>query len=209
MERESAVWRGAGGRLPLAVSGGSESGQFLWVRPLSSSSPPELLLELQGLRVSGLPLYALLELLEICGDPLRIRTATARGRLKKGLRYYLSLRFQKHSVDHQLQETIRDNLYRYSTPCETHTHLLCRARTLFSIDTKEGLAADGARPCAVAGSSALLTSRQLIKRNDVCGVTRALKLTGFCPGPAPPALAHRGSRSPEPIHATLAFVVFC
>lgn len=78
MERESAVWRGAGGHLPLAVSGGSESGQFLWVGPLNSSSPPELLLELQGLRVSGLPLYALLELLETCGDPLRIRTATGR-----------------------------------------------------------------------------------------------------------------------------------
>ncbi|XP_073767476.1 membrane-associated guanylate kinase, WW and PDZ domain-containing protein 1 isoform X5 [Danio rerio] len=119
MERESAVWRGAGGHLPLAVSGGSESGQFLWVGPLNSSSPPELLLELQGLRVSGLPLYALLELLETCGDPLRIRTATGRGRMKKGLRYYLSLRFQKHSTDHQLQETIRDNLYRYSTPCTT------------------------------------------------------------------------------------------
>ncbi|XP_009995319.1 PREDICTED: LOW QUALITY PROTEIN: membrane-associated guanylate kinase, WW and PDZ domain-containing protein 1 [Chaetura pelagica] len=40
-------------------------------------------------------------------------------RLKKDLRYYLNQRFQKGSPDHDLQQTIRDNLYRHAVPCTT------------------------------------------------------------------------------------------
>lgn len=39
-------------------------------------------------------------------------------KLNKDLKHYLSLRFQKSSPDHELQQTIRDNLYRHAVPCE-------------------------------------------------------------------------------------------
>uniref|UniRef100_A0A8C8SV83 Membrane-associated guanylate kinase, WW and PDZ domain-containing protein 1 n=1 Tax=Pelusios castaneus TaxID=367368 RepID=A0A8C8SV83_9SAUR len=43
----------------------------------------------------------------------------AGGRLNKDLRHYLNQRFQKGSPDHELQQTIRDNLYRHAVPCTT------------------------------------------------------------------------------------------
>lgn len=42
----------------------------------------------------------------------------AGGRLNKDLRHFLNQRFQKGSPDHELQQTIRDNLYRHAVPCE-------------------------------------------------------------------------------------------
>eukprot|EP00061_Rhincodon_typus_P017257 g45869.t1 len=39
--------------------------------------------------------------------------------INKELRHYLSLQFQKGSVDHQLQQVIRDNLYLRTIPCTT------------------------------------------------------------------------------------------
>lgn len=39
-------------------------------------------------------------------------------KLNKDLKHYLSQRFQKSSPDHELQQTIRDNLYRHAVPCE-------------------------------------------------------------------------------------------
>lgn len=38
--------------------------------------------------------------------------------IDKDLRRYLNLRFQKGSVDHELQQVIRDNLYLRTIPCE-------------------------------------------------------------------------------------------
>lgn len=40
-------------------------------------------------------------------------------KLNKDLKHYLSQRFQKSSPDHELQQTIRDNLYRHAVPCES------------------------------------------------------------------------------------------
>lgn len=40
------------------------------------------------------------------------------GKLNKDLRHFLSQRFQKGSPDHELQQTIRDNLYRHAVPCK-------------------------------------------------------------------------------------------
>ncbi|XP_057185191.1 membrane-associated guanylate kinase, WW and PDZ domain-containing protein 2 isoform X7 [Triplophysa rosa] len=42
-----------------------------------------------------------------------------RGVVDKDLRHYLNLRFQKGSVDHELQQIIRDNLYLRTVPCTT------------------------------------------------------------------------------------------
>nr|XP_025045617.1 membrane-associated guanylate kinase, WW and PDZ domain-containing protein 1 isoform X18 [Pelodiscus sinensis] len=44
---------------------------------------------------------------------------TCGSRLNKDLRHYLNQRFQKGSPDHELQQTIRDNLYRHAVPCTT------------------------------------------------------------------------------------------
>lgn len=38
--------------------------------------------------------------------------------LNTDLRHYLSLQFQKGSLDHKLQQVIRDNLYLRTIPCE-------------------------------------------------------------------------------------------
>uniref|UniRef100_A0A671UMB1 Membrane-associated guanylate kinase, WW and PDZ domain-containing protein 1 n=1 Tax=Sparus aurata TaxID=8175 RepID=A0A671UMB1_SPAAU len=43
----------------------------------------------------------------------------AGSKLNKDLKHYLSQRFQKSSPDHELQQTIRDNLYRHAVPCTT------------------------------------------------------------------------------------------
>lgn len=40
------------------------------------------------------------------------------GVVDKDLRQYLNLRFQKGSLDHELQQIIRDNLYLRTIPCE-------------------------------------------------------------------------------------------
>uniref|UniRef100_A0A8C2DM39 Membrane-associated guanylate kinase, WW and PDZ domain-containing protein 1 n=1 Tax=Cyprinus carpio TaxID=7962 RepID=A0A8C2DM39_CYPCA len=40
-------------------------------------------------------------------------------KLNKDLKRYLSQRFQKSSADYELQQTIRDNLYRHAVPCTT------------------------------------------------------------------------------------------
>lgn len=46
------------------------------------------------------------------------------GVVDKDLRHYLNLRFQKGSVDHELQQIIRDNLYLRTVPCEYSSSLL-------------------------------------------------------------------------------------
>ncbi|XP_067134043.1 membrane-associated guanylate kinase, WW and PDZ domain-containing protein 1-like isoform X4 [Centruroides vittatus] len=54
-------------------------------------------------------------------DKLRINDdfLTTDGCLTKDLRQYLNTRFQKGSIDHDLQNTIRDNLYLRTVPCTT------------------------------------------------------------------------------------------
>lgn len=42
--------------------------------------------------------------------------------LTKDLRQFLDARFQKGSIDHDLQQTIRDNLYMRTVPCKYSSH---------------------------------------------------------------------------------------
>lgn len=72
--RERALWRDAAGRLPLELSGGAETGHFIWICPLSSAAHKDLLLEVEGLPVSGLHLCDVLNVLKNCEDPIRIKT---------------------------------------------------------------------------------------------------------------------------------------
>lgn len=75
--RERALWRDAAGRLPLELSGGAESGHFIWICPLRSAAPRDLLLEVEGLPASGLHLCDVLNVLDNCEDPIRIKTVKA------------------------------------------------------------------------------------------------------------------------------------
>lgn len=52
----------------------------------------------------------------------------AGGTVDKDLRHYLNLRFQKGSVDHELQQIIRDNLYLRTVPCKYRAFALVQAR---------------------------------------------------------------------------------
>ncbi|KAM4022861.1 membrane-associated guanylate kinase, WW and PDZ domain-containing protein 1 isoform 4-T4 [Anomaloglossus baeobatrachus] len=72
-----------------------------------------------GVPVSGLPRYDVLEMVRSCGEPVPLTAVRQGSRLNKDLRHYLNQRFQKASPDHELQQIIRDNLYRHAVPCTT------------------------------------------------------------------------------------------
>uniref|UniRef100_A0A3B4WVZ2 Membrane associated guanylate kinase, WW and PDZ domain containing 1 n=1 Tax=Seriola lalandi dorsalis TaxID=1841481 RepID=A0A3B4WVZ2_SERLL len=125
---ESAVVRDACGELNVELRGGAENGEFPYIGQLREDAvvyqdgklcEGELLLEVEGLSVSGLPLYDILTLMKCCKGPVRLKTVRQGHKLNKDLKHYLSLRFQKSSPDHELQKTIRANLYRHAVPCTT------------------------------------------------------------------------------------------
>ncbi|XP_056357097.1 membrane-associated guanylate kinase, WW and PDZ domain-containing protein 1 isoform X13 [Oenanthe melanoleuca] len=122
--RQCALSRGPGGQLGFALLGGAEHGEFPYAGAAAGDgeaalSEGELLLEVQGVRVSGLPRYDVLEVIRSCKDPIVVKAVRQGSRLNKDLRHYLNQRFQKGSPDHDLQQTIRDNLYRHAVPCTT------------------------------------------------------------------------------------------
>uniref|UniRef100_A0A8C3UGT8 Membrane-associated guanylate kinase, WW and PDZ domain-containing protein 1 n=1 Tax=Catharus ustulatus TaxID=91951 RepID=A0A8C3UGT8_CATUS len=122
--RQCALTRGPGGQLGFALLGGAEHGEFPYAGAAAGDgeaalSEGELLLEVQGVRVSGLPRYDVLEVIRSCKDPIVVKAVRQGNRLNKDLRHYLNQRFQKGSPDHDLQQTIRDNLYRHAVPCTT------------------------------------------------------------------------------------------
>ncbi|XP_077040537.1 membrane-associated guanylate kinase, WW and PDZ domain-containing protein 1 isoform X18 [Agelaius phoeniceus] len=122
--RQCALTRGPGGQLGFALLGGAEHGEFPYAGAAAGDgeaalSEGELLLEVQGVRVSGLPRYDVLEVIRSCKDPIVVKAVRQGSRLNKDLRHYLNQRFQKGSPDHNLQQTIRDNLYRHAVPCTT------------------------------------------------------------------------------------------
>uniref|UniRef100_A0AAR2K3M9 Membrane-associated guanylate kinase, WW and PDZ domain-containing protein 1 n=1 Tax=Pygocentrus nattereri TaxID=42514 RepID=A0AAR2K3M9_PYGNA len=125
---ECAVCKSSGGELSVRLRGGAESGEFTYVGEVREDTAQykygqlgegELLLEVEGLSVSGLPLYDVLTVIKNCKGPVRMKTVRQGHKLNKDLRHYLSLRFQKSSPDYDLQQTIRDNLYRHAVPCTT------------------------------------------------------------------------------------------
>uniref|UniRef100_A0A8C8IDQ6 Membrane-associated guanylate kinase, WW and PDZ domain-containing protein 1 n=1 Tax=Oncorhynchus tshawytscha TaxID=74940 RepID=A0A8C8IDQ6_ONCTS len=125
---ECAVSRDARGELNVELRGGAENGEFPYIGEVREDvlvykngqlSEGELLLEVGGLSVSGLPLYDVLIAMNRCKGPVRLKTVRQGNKLNKDLKHYLSLRFQKSSPDHELQQTIRANLYHHAMPCTT------------------------------------------------------------------------------------------
>ncbi|XP_070300715.1 membrane-associated guanylate kinase, WW and PDZ domain-containing protein 1-like [Salvelinus sp. IW2-2015] len=122
---ECAMIRDARGELNVELRGGAENGEFPYIGEVREDvlvykngqmSEGELLLEVEGHSVSGLPLYDIWTLMKSCKGPLRLKTVRQGNKLNKDLKHYLSLKFQKHSLDHELQQTIRANLYRHAVP---------------------------------------------------------------------------------------------
>ncbi|XP_075870254.1 membrane-associated guanylate kinase, WW and PDZ domain-containing protein 1b isoform X3 [Nelusetta ayraudi] len=126
---ECSVVKDASGDLNVPLRGGAEHGEFAHIGPLLGDAPlynseskvndGELLLEVENLSVSGLPLYDVRTVIKNCRGPVRLKTVRQGSKLNKDLKHYLSQRFQKSSPDHELQQTIRDNLYRHAVPCTT------------------------------------------------------------------------------------------
>uniref|UniRef100_A0A8C2BUF5 Membrane-associated guanylate kinase, WW and PDZ domain-containing protein 1 n=1 Tax=Cyprinus carpio TaxID=7962 RepID=A0A8C2BUF5_CYPCA len=125
---ECTICKDARGELNVQLLGGAENGEFAYIGPVNGNavqyrhgkvSEGELLLEVETLSVSGLPLYDVLTVIKNCKGPIRLKTVRQGNKLNKDLKHYLSQRFPKSSADYELQQTIRDNLYRHAVPCTT------------------------------------------------------------------------------------------
>ncbi|KAG5835302.1 hypothetical protein ANANG_G00242440 [Anguilla anguilla] len=81
--------------------------------------PGDVLLEVNGTPVSGLTNRDTLAVIRHFREPIRLKTVKPGKVLNTDLRHYLSLQFQKGSLDHRLQQVIRDNLYLRTIPCTT------------------------------------------------------------------------------------------
>uniref|UniRef100_A0A803T2E0 Membrane-associated guanylate kinase, WW and PDZ domain-containing protein 3 n=1 Tax=Anolis carolinensis TaxID=28377 RepID=A0A803T2E0_ANOCA len=141
--QECAVSWGSGcGPDPELLRGGAERGEFPYLgarlsepSPAASSSsggapgsvllsgkapaPGDVLLEVNGTPVSGLTHRDTLAVIRHFREPVRLKTVRPGKVINKDLRHYLSLQFQKGSIDHKLQQVIRDNLYLRTIPCTT------------------------------------------------------------------------------------------
>ncbi|XP_075283877.1 membrane-associated guanylate kinase, WW and PDZ domain-containing protein 2 isoform X11 [Opisthocomus hoazin] len=129
---EIVIVRNPEGQLGFELKGGAENGQFPYLGEVkpgkvayeggSKLVPEELLLEVNETPVAGLTTRDVLAVIKHCKDPIRLKCVKQGGIVDKDLRHYLNLRFQKGSVDHELQQIIRDNLYLRTVPCTTRPH---------------------------------------------------------------------------------------
>ncbi|KAM6976794.1 membrane-associated guanylate kinase, WW and PDZ domain-containing protein 3a [Aplochiton taeniatus] len=113
----------------VEVQGGAELGEFPNLGQIISEamvchvgrfpSTGDVLLEVNGTPVSGLTNRDTLAVIRHFREPIRLKTVKPGKVLNTDLRHYLSLQFQKGSLDHKLQQVIRDNLYLRTIPCTT------------------------------------------------------------------------------------------
>ncbi|XP_015240758.1 PREDICTED: membrane-associated guanylate kinase, WW and PDZ domain-containing protein 1-like isoform X5 [Cyprinodon variegatus] len=127
---ECSVGKDARGDLNVSLRGGAENGEFSYIGHINEElvfyregrlNEGELLLEVENISISGLPLYDVQTLIKNCKSPVKLKTVRPGTKLNKDLKHYLSQRFQKSSPDHELQQTIRENLYRHAVPCTTRS----------------------------------------------------------------------------------------
>ncbi|KAK3539906.1 hypothetical protein QTP70_019550 [Hemibagrus guttatus] len=138
---------GASGELGVAIGGGADYGEFPFVTaaPGGGATVGDIILEIGGTPVLGMTLGDVRGVLNSCPHPIRIKTVSpVRGitmvkskelyeafrkkivdayesgsTLCKDLRLYLSKCFTPGSMDSQLQQVIRENLYLRAVPCTT------------------------------------------------------------------------------------------
>ncbi|XP_041129164.1 membrane-associated guanylate kinase, WW and PDZ domain-containing protein 3-like isoform X3 [Polyodon spathula] len=111
----------ASGELGVAMGGGADYGEFPFVLAARGGGAGlgDLVLEIGGTPVLGLTLGDVRGVLNSCPQPVRIKTVPPGATLCKDLRLYLSKCFTPGSVDSQLQQVIRENLYLRAVPCTT------------------------------------------------------------------------------------------
>lgn len=98
-----------------SVAGGSDYGQLPYL--LDSG---DILLEVDHQKVSGYTRNDVVELIRSCPrHVIKAVSSSSSFGLPIDLREYLSRRFVRGSVDHDLQTTIRDNVYLRTIPCTT------------------------------------------------------------------------------------------
>lgn len=126
---ETVVSTGQEDGLGVTLSGGADNGQFVWIDTIREDHLTyhsgklhidDILLEIQGQKVAGYTLKDAnfwLKQVSQNGAPVMIKSIKIG--LPKELRQFLTSRFPKGSVDHELQQTIRDNLYLRTVPCTT------------------------------------------------------------------------------------------
>uniref|UniRef100_A0A8C6L988 Membrane-associated guanylate kinase, WW and PDZ domain-containing protein 3 n=1 Tax=Nothobranchius furzeri TaxID=105023 RepID=A0A8C6L988_NOTFU len=129
--QECSVSWGGTGELTTVVElrGGAEHGEFPYIGRVASEvavcqagrfpACGDVLLEVNGTPVSGLTNRDTLAVVRHFREPIRLKTVKPGKVLNTDLRHYLSLQFQKGSLDHKLQQVIRDNLYLRTIPCTT------------------------------------------------------------------------------------------
>ncbi|XP_059359726.1 membrane-associated guanylate kinase, WW and PDZ domain-containing protein 1 isoform X2 [Carassius carassius] len=112
---------GASGELGVAIGGGADYGEFPFVTaaPGGGATVGDIILEIGGTPVLGLTLGDVRGVLNSCPHPIRIKTVSPGSTLCKDLRLYLSKCFTPGSMDSQLQQVIRENLYLRAVPCTT------------------------------------------------------------------------------------------
>ncbi|XP_023143653.2 membrane-associated guanylate kinase, WW and PDZ domain-containing protein 2 isoform X2 [Amphiprion ocellaris] len=112
---------GSSGELGIAVGGGADYGEFPFVTsaPGGGLTVGYIILEIGGTPVLGMTLGDVRGILNSCPHPIRIKTVSPGSTLCKDLRLYLSKCFTPGSVDSQLQQVIRENLYLRAVPCTT------------------------------------------------------------------------------------------
>ncbi|KAJ8258267.1 hypothetical protein COCON_G00172790 [Conger conger] len=120
--QECAVSWGNGRELSsvVEVTGGAELGEFPYLGQVKAEAiacqlgripcAGDVLLEVNGTPVSGLTNRDTLAVIRHFREPIRLKTVKPGKVLNSDLRHYLSLQFQKGSLDHRLQQVIRDNL---------------------------------------------------------------------------------------------------
>lgn len=118
-------------RFGVALRGGSDYGEFLAIGELGAAASQlrkrvqlasgDLVLRLQGQALSGFTHRDASEWLRslVDADTQIIELETLRSGLPRKLKPFLRKRFLRNSPDHQLQLTIRNNLYLRTVPCKS------------------------------------------------------------------------------------------
>ncbi|KAK7791492.1 hypothetical protein R5R35_008847 [Gryllus longicercus] len=130
--RETVLTARSDGSLNFSIHGGSDNGEFAYLSDIIQNkvnyvsgklNDGDVVLEIQGQKVAGYTQRDVVAWLNHCcrnGNPVVLKTVDASS-ITKNLRQFLNTRFQKGSVDHDLQNTIRDNLYLRTVPVTTRS----------------------------------------------------------------------------------------
>lgn len=104
---ECSVCQDARGDLNVALRGGAENGEFAYIGQVNEDvvvyksgklNEGELLLEVENLSISGLPLYDIQTLIKNCKGPVRLKTVR-QGKRSNSLQSLGPFRVHHHHLD--------------------------------------------------------------------------------------------------------------